>query len=128
MPIFIIIPNQLIYNTIYEERFMGVLPENRDAYLKCNPLTYAKNLQGHLLIMHGAGDHNVNYQGEEMLLNELIKYNRQFQFMPFPNFLRQYCPPGPRPWPTRRAAPVRSGARCPIHPRHRRRRHCRLPH
>jgi dipeptidyl-peptidase-4 len=111
------VPNQLIYNTIYEERFMGVLPENRDAYLKCNPLTYAKNLQGHLLIMHGTGDHNVNYQGEEMLLNELIKYNRQFVFMPYPNrthgitegegtvlhkttmmanFLRQYCPPGGR--------------------------------
>lgn len=111
------VPNQLIYNTIYEERFMGVLPGNRDAYLKCNPLTYAKNLQGHLLIMHGTGDHNVNYQGEEMLLNELIKYNRQFQFMPYPNrthgitegegtilhkttlmaqFLHQWCPPGGR--------------------------------
>jgi len=111
------VPNQLIYNTIYEERFMGVLPENRDAYLKCNPLTYAKNLQGHLLIMHGTGDHNVNYQGEEMLLNELIKYNRPFQFMPYPNrthgitegegtiqhkttlmrnFLYQWCPPGGR--------------------------------
>jgi len=111
------VPNQLIYNTIYEERFMGVLPGNRDAYLKCNPLTYAKNLQGHLLILHGTGDHNVNYQGEEMLLNELIKYNRQFKFMPYPNrthgitegdgtilhkttmmaeFLHQWCPPGPR--------------------------------
>ena len=111
------VPNQLIYNTIYEERFMGVLPENRDAYIKCNPLTYAKNLQGHLLIMHGTGDHNVNYQGEEMLLNELIKYNRQFTFMPYPNrthgitegegtilhkttlmanFLHTWCPPGGR--------------------------------
>jgi len=111
------VPNQLIYNTIYEERFMGVLPQNRDAYLKCNPLTYAKDLQGHLLIMHGTGDHNVNYQGEEMLLNELIKYNRQFKFMPYPNrthgitegegtilhkttmmaqFLHQWCPPGAR--------------------------------
>jgi dipeptidyl-peptidase-4 len=111
------VPNQLIYNTIYEERFMGVLPENRDVYIKCSPITYAKGLQGHLLIMHGTGDHNVNYQGEEMLLNELIKYNRQFVFMPYPNrthgitegegtilhkttlmanFLRQYCPPGGR--------------------------------
>jgi dipeptidyl-peptidase-4 len=111
------VPNQLIYNTIYEERFMGVLPENRDVYLKCSPITYAKGLQGHLLILHGTGDHNVNYQGEEMLLNELIKYNRQFQFMPYPNrthgitegegtiehkttlmrnFLSQWCPPGGR--------------------------------
>lgn len=111
------VPNQLIYNTIYEERFMGVLPENRAAYIKCSPITYAKGLQGHLLILHGTGDHNVNYQGEEMLLNELIKYNRQFKFMPYPNrthgitegegtilhkttmmaeFLHEWCPPGPR--------------------------------
>ncbi|HWB92901.1 MAG TPA: DPP IV N-terminal domain-containing protein, partial [Puia sp.] len=111
------VPNQLIYNTIYEERFMGVLPGNRDAYIKCSPITYARGLQGHLLIMHGTGDHNVNYQGEEMLLNELVKYNRQFTFMPYPNrthgitegegtilhkttlmanFLHQWCPPGPR--------------------------------
>lgn len=111
------VPNQLIYNTIYEERFMGVLPENRDVYIKCSPITYAKNLQGHLLILHGTGDHNVNYQGEEMLLNELIKYNRQFKFMPYPNrthgitegegtilhkttmmaeFLHMWCPPGGR--------------------------------
>lgn len=111
------VPNQLIYNTIYEERFMGVLPGNRDVYIKCSPITYAKNLKGHLLIMHGTGDHNVNYQGEEMLLNELIKYNRQFTFMPYPNrthgitegegtilhkttmmaeFLHQWCPPGGR--------------------------------
>jgi len=111
------VPNQLIYNTIYEERFMGVLPQNRDVYIKCSPITYAKGLTGHLLIMHGTGDHNVNYQGEEMLLNELIKYNRQFQFMPYPNrthgitegegtiehkttlmhnFLYQWCPPGGR--------------------------------
>ena len=111
------VPNQLIYNTIYEERFMGVLPENKDVYIKCSPITYAKGLQGHLLILHGTGDHNVNYQGEEMLLNELIKYNRQFSFMPYPNrthgitegegtilhkttlmaqFLHQWCPPGGR--------------------------------
>ncbi len=35
--------------------------------------------------MHGTGDHNVHFQGEEWLLNELVKYNRQFMFMPYPN-------------------------------------------
>ena len=37
------VPNQLIYNTIYEERFMGVLPENRDAYIKCSRCSRATN-------------------------------------------------------------------------------------
>jgi dipeptidyl-peptidase 4 len=111
------VPNQLVYNSIYEERFMGLLPANRADYIKGSAITYARNLRGHLLILHGTGDHNVHYAGEEMLLNELIKYNRQFVFMPYPNrthgisegegtgahrstlsasFLRQYCPPGGR--------------------------------
>ena len=111
------VPSHFVYNNIYQERFMGLLPENKDEYIKCSPITYTKNLQGHLLIIHGTGDHNVHYAGEEMLLNELIKYNKQFVFMPYPNrthgvfegegtvkhrstlateFLRQWCPPGAR--------------------------------
>jgi dipeptidyl-peptidase-4 len=111
------VPSHFVYNNIYQERYLGLLPENRETYIKCSPLTYAKNLRGHLLIIHGTGDHNVHYAGEEMLLNELIKYNKQFVFMPYPNrthgvfegegttkhratlsteFLKQWCPPGPR--------------------------------
>ena len=76
-----------------------------------------RNLQGNLLYIHGTGDDNVHYQNAEMLINELIKYNKQFQFMPYPNrthsisegegttehlialytsYLRRYCPPGGR--------------------------------
>jgi dipeptidyl-peptidase 4 len=111
------VPSHFVYNNIYQERYMGLLPGNREVYIKCSPVTYAKNLQGHLLIIHGTGDHNVHYAGEEMLLNELIRYNKQFVFMPYPNrthgvsegegtgkhkttlatdFLKQWCPPGPK--------------------------------
>jgi len=111
------VPSHFVYNAIYQERYLGTLPENRDTFIRCSPITYAKNLQGHLLLIHGTGDHNVHYAGEEMLLNELIKYNKKFVFMPYPNrthgvsegegtvrhrsdlatdFLRQWCPPGPR--------------------------------
>jgi dipeptidyl-peptidase-4 len=111
------VPSHLLYNSTYQERYLGLLPESRENYIKGSAITYAKNLQGNLLIMHGTGDHNVHYQGEELLLNELIKYNRQFQFMPYPNrqhgisegegtqqhrrtmmanFLKTYCPPGGR--------------------------------
>ena len=75
------------------------------------------NLRGNLLYIHGTGDDNVHYHNAEMSLNELIKYNKQFQFMPYlnrshviferegtrehlqtlyTNYLRQYCPPGGR--------------------------------
>jgi dipeptidyl-peptidase-4 len=110
------VPSHFVYNAIYQERYLGTLPENRDTFIRCSPITYAKNLQGHLLLIHGTGDHNVHYAGEEMLLNELIRYNKKFVFMPYPNrthgvsegegtarhrsdlatdFLKQWCPPGP---------------------------------
>ncbi len=109
--------NQLTYDNIYQERYMGLPQENREDFIKGSPITYAKNLEGNLLYIHGTGDDNVHYQNAEMLLNELIKYNKQFQFMPYPNrshgifegegtkehlqtlytnYLRKYCPPGGR--------------------------------
>ena len=107
--------NQLSYDNIYQERYMGIPQENREDFVKGSPITHAKNLRGNLLYIHGTGDDNVHYQNAEMLVNELIKYNRQFQFMPYPNrshgiyegegttlhlstlftnFLRKNCPPG----------------------------------
>jgi dipeptidyl-peptidase-4 len=77
--------NQLTYDNIYQERYMGLPQENREDFVKGSPITYAKNLRGNLLYIHGTGDDNVHYNNAEMLLNELIKYNKQFQFMPYPN-------------------------------------------
>ncbi len=79
------VSNQLIYDNIYQERYMGLPQENKDDFVKGSPITYAKNLEGNLLIIHGTGDDNVHYQSAEMLINELIKQNKQFQVMPYPN-------------------------------------------
>ena len=79
------VSNQLIYDNIYQERYMGLPQENMEDFVKGSPITYAKNLEGNLLIVHGTGDDNVHYQGAEMLMNELIKHNKQFQMMPYPN-------------------------------------------
>jgi dipeptidyl-peptidase 4 len=109
--------NQLTYDNIYQERYMGLPQENREDFIKGSPITYAKNLKGNLLYIHGTGDDNVHYSNAEMLINELVKYNRQFQLMSYPNrthsisegpgtfqhlstlytnYLKQYCPPGAR--------------------------------
>jgi dipeptidyl-peptidase-4 len=109
--------NQLFYDNIYQERYMGLPQENKEDFIKGSPITHAKNLEGNLLYIHGTGDDNVHYSNAEVLLNELIKYNKQFQFMAYPNrshsisegegtnlhlktlytkFLKQYCPPGAR--------------------------------
>lgn len=109
--------NQLTYDNIYQERYMGLLQENKEDFVRGSPITYAKNLKGNLLYIHGTGDDNVHYQNAEMLINELVKYNKQFQFMSYPNrthsisegegtflhlatlytsYLRLHCPPGGR--------------------------------
>lgn len=79
------VSNQLIYDNIYQERYMGLPQENKEDFVKGSPITYAKNLEGNLLIIHGTGDDNVHYQSAEMLINELILQNKQFQVMPYPN-------------------------------------------
>jgi dipeptidyl-peptidase-4 len=79
------VANELTYDNIYQERYMGLPQENLEDFVKGSAITYAKNLKGNLLYIHGTGDDNVHYQNAEMLVNELIKYNKQFQIMPYPN-------------------------------------------
>jgi dipeptidyl-peptidase-4 len=79
------VANQLTYDNIYQERYMGIPQENREDFVKGSPITYAANLKGHLLLVHGTGDDNVHYQNSEMLINQLIKYNKVFQLMSYPN-------------------------------------------
>lgn len=79
------VSNQLIYDNIYQERYMGLPQENIEDFVKGSPVTYAKNLEGNLLIVHGTGDDNVHYQSVEILVNELIKQNKQFDMMAYPN-------------------------------------------
>ncbi len=75
----------LYYDNIYEERYMGLPKENLEDYKQGSPITFAKGLKGKLLLVHGTGDDNVHYQNTEALVNELIKQNKQFSMMSYPN-------------------------------------------
>jgi dipeptidyl-peptidase 4 len=77
--------NQLFYDNIYQERYMGLPQENRQDFVNGSPIAHVQGLKGNLLYIHGTGDDNVHYANAEVLLNELIKYNKQFQFMAYPN-------------------------------------------
>ena len=79
------VSNQLIYDNIYMERYMGLPQENLEDFKKGSPVNYAKNLEGNLLIIHGTADDNVHYQSMELMVNALIKENKQFQMMAYPN-------------------------------------------
>lgn len=75
----------LYYDNIYQERYMGLPQENPEDYKDGSPINYAKNLEGKLLLIHGTGDDNVHYQNTEALINELVKHNKQFDLMAYPN-------------------------------------------
>ena len=109
------VTNSLYYDNIYTERYMGLPQENMADYTAGAAVTHAKNLKGDLLLVHGTMDDNVHFQNAEMLVNELVKHNRQFQYMAYPGrshglgegegththlqtmvtkFLKEHCPPG----------------------------------
>ena len=77
--------NQLLYDNIYQERYMGVPWETREDFIKGSPVTHASGLEGNLLLIHGTGDDNVHYQNAEVVVNELIRHNKQFDMFSYPN-------------------------------------------
>ena len=77
--------DQLLYNSIYQERYMGLPAANPDGYRDGSPINFAQNLSGNLLIIHGTGDDNVHYQNAEQLVDRLIGLNKQFSLMVYPD-------------------------------------------
>lgn len=111
------VTSSLLYDNVYTERYMGLPDENKEDYKNGAALSYAKNLKGNLLFVHGTGDDNVHYQNTEKLINELVKNGKMFQMMSYPNrthslsegegtfqhlaalytkYLKENCPPGGR--------------------------------
>ncbi len=79
------VPDQRLYDTIYQERYMGLPQSNAAGYEKASAINYAEGLRGNLLIVHGSGDDNVHFQGTELLVNRLIELDKPFDFMTYPD-------------------------------------------
>ncbi|MFC5409631.1 S9 family peptidase [Larkinella bovis] len=60
-----------LYDSIYTERYMGLLPENEVPYQKSAVSPNAKNLQGRMFIAHSAMDENVHIRNTMQLMNAL---------------------------------------------------------
>lgn len=76
--------SQYLYDTIYQERYMGLPSTNPQGYFEGSPVNHASGLKGNLLLIHGTGDDNVHYQSCEILVNELIKQNKMFSMLAYP--------------------------------------------
>jgi dipeptidyl-peptidase-4 len=54
------VPDQQLYDTIYQERYMGLPKDNAAGYRVGSAINFAEGLKGTLLIVHGSGDDNVH--------------------------------------------------------------------
>jgi len=79
------VPDQRLYDTIYQERYMGLPQDNAEGYRIGSPINFAEGLAGTLLVIHGSGDDNVHYQGTERLVNRLVELGKPFDMMEYPN-------------------------------------------
>ncbi|NGP77172.1 S9 family peptidase [Balneolaceae bacterium YR4-1] len=73
------------YDTIYTERFMQTPQMNPEGYEKGAPLTYAGQIEGNYLLVHGTGDDNVHFQNAVEMVNKLVSEGVQFETMYYPN-------------------------------------------
>jgi dipeptidyl-peptidase 4 len=72
------------YDSIYTERYLGLLPVNEEYYQESSPIEKAKQFSGKLLIAHGTGDDNVHFANTLALINELIEEGKYVEVLPFP--------------------------------------------
>ena len=110
------VPDLHYYDTIYQERYGGLPKDHPEEWKQSSPITFASQLKGNLLVVHGTGDDNVHYQGTQALINALVAANKQFSMFAYPNrshsisegpgtsrhlmglltrFLNEKMPPGP---------------------------------
>ena len=130
------VADQRLYDTIYQERYMGLPDDNEEGYRNGSPVNHAKNLAGDLLLIHGTGDDNVHYQNLEVLVDELVAHGKQFDMMAYPNrshgisegegttmhlytlltdYLHEHLEPGPRDVPAAAAPEAYSLSGTPLY-------------
>ena len=78
------VPDQRLYDTIYQERYLGLPQDSPKAYEQSSAINFAAGLRGDLLVIHGSGDDNVHFQGFELLVNKLISLGKQFDMRVYP--------------------------------------------
>jgi dipeptidyl-peptidase 4 len=72
------------YDSIYTERYEGLVPQNEEGYKKSSPINFAGQLHGHLLEVHGTSDDNVHMQNTIQMINSFINAGKQFDLLLYP--------------------------------------------
>ncbi len=73
------------YDNIYTERFLRKPQDNKSGYEDNSPVNFTKNIKGKFLLIHGSSDDNVHLQNSMELAEALVRNNKPFDFMIYPN-------------------------------------------
>ncbi|NDC40217.1 MAG: S9 family peptidase [Chitinophagia bacterium] len=79
------VTNWRYYDNIYTERYMRTPQENPDGYDNNSPVKMVNGLKGKYLLIHGTADDNVHFQNSVMLVDALIKANKDFDSEYYPD-------------------------------------------
>ena len=79
------VSDQHFYDSIYQERYMGLPADNDKGYTEGSAINFADRLEGNLLLVYGTGDDNCHYQNCQVLVNKLIEHKKPFTMMAYPN-------------------------------------------
>jgi len=79
------VTSQVNYDSIYTERYMGLLKDDKAGYEMSDVTKTADKLHGSLLLVHGTSDDNVHFQNSIQMINALINAGKQFRLMIYPN-------------------------------------------
>ncbi|GAB3299515.1 S9 family peptidase [Hymenobacter tenuis] len=79
------VTNWRYYDSVYTERFLKTPQENPQGYDDNSPVQYADKLKGKLLLVHGTGDDNVHFQNAVAFTDAMIKANKDYQTLYYPN-------------------------------------------
>ncbi len=77
-----------VYEDDWAEKWQGLLQKNPDGttnYDSQANQNFARNLKGKLLLAHGSMDANVPFYSTLLVVNELIRFNKDFDLIIFPN-------------------------------------------
>ncbi len=73
-----------LYDTIYTERYMGLLGDNLKGYVESSPIENAAKMRGKLLLIHSMMDDNVHPQNTMQLLTALTNAGRDAEVRIYP--------------------------------------------
>jgi dipeptidyl-peptidase 4 len=79
------VTDQRNYDSIYTERYMGLLKDDKEGYEQSDVNLSADKLHGALLLVHGTSDDNVHFQNSIQMIDALIDAGKQFRLMIYPN-------------------------------------------